>query len=198
MAGSTENGQRQLGRSWRVAAWTSAALLLLLPLVAMQFTDEVNWTMADFAFAGALIVGTGLTFELATRMTGSNAYRAAAGVALAAAFLLVWINAAVGIIGSEDNPANLMYGGVLAIAVIGALIARFKPDGMARALFATALAQALVGVIALAARFGSTAPSFPEAIVFLTGFFAALWLISAWLFHKAARQQTSAADRRFR
>jgi hypothetical protein len=102
-----------------------------------------NWTETDFAFAGALIVGTGVTFELAARMTNNNAYRAAVGVALAAAFLLIWINAAVGIIGSEDNPANLMYGGVLAVGTIGAVIARFEPDGMARALFVIALAQAL-------------------------------------------------------
>jgi hypothetical protein len=63
---------------------------------------------------------------------------------------------------------------------------------MARALVAMALAQGLVGVIALTAGFGSTAPSFPEAIVFLTGFFVALWLGSAWLFRKAALQQAPA------
>jgi phosphoglycerol transferase MdoB-like AlkP superfamily enzyme len=85
-----------------------------------------------------------------------------------------------------------MYGGVLAVAIIGAFIARFRAHGMARALAATALAQALVGVIALAAGFGSTAPSFPEAILFLTGFFVGLWLISAWLFRRAARERTHA------
>ena len=63
---------------------------------------------------------------------------------------------------------------------------------MTRALAATELAQALVGAIALAAGLGATAPSFPEAIVFLTGFFAGLWLISAWLFRKAARERTTA------
>ncbi len=51
------------------------------------------------------------------------AYRFAVGVALAAAFLLVWMNLAVGLIGSEDNPANLMYFGVLAVGFIGAIIA---------------------------------------------------------------------------
>ena len=125
-------------------------------------------------------------------MTGNIAYRAAVGVAVAAAFILVWMNLAVGIIGTEDNPANLMYGGVLAVGIIGAVIARFQPDGMARALVATALAQALVAVIALIAGLGSTGPSWPWSIVILTGFFAALWLISAWLFRKAAREQTPA------
>ena len=77
-------------------------------------------------------------------------------------------------------------------AIIGAVIARFQPHGMARALVATALAQALVAVIALIAGLGSTGANWPRVIVVLTGFFAALWLGSAWLFRKAAREQTSA------
>jgi hypothetical protein len=81
-------------------------------------------------------------------MLARNAYRSIVGVALAAAFLLVWVNLAVGIIGTEDYLANVMYVGVLAVGIIGAIIARFRPHGMARALFATALAQALVAVIA--------------------------------------------------
>jgi len=56
MAGNTENGGGRRGSRWRIAAWAAAALLLLLPLVAMQFTDEVVWDVADFAFAGALLV----------------------------------------------------------------------------------------------------------------------------------------------
>ncbi len=186
MAGNTENGGGRRGSRWRIAAWSAAALLLLLPLFAMQVTDQVVWDVADFAFFGALLVGAGVTYELAARMTGNTAYRAAAGVALAAAFLLVWVNGAVGIIGSEDNDANLMYGGVLAVGIIGAIIARFQPDGMARALFATALAQALVAVIALLAGLGSPW-SGPGEILILNGFFVALFVGSAWLFRKAAR-----------
>ena len=88
-------------------------------------------------------------------MTTSNtAYRSAVGVALAAAFILVWLSLGVGIIGADGDPANLMYFGVLAVGIIGAVIARFQPHGMARALVATALAQALVAVIALIARVG--------------------------------------------
>jgi hypothetical protein len=117
----------------------------------MQFTDGVNWDVADFVIAGALLVGVGVPYELAVRKTGDTAYRAAVGVALAAAFLLVWVNGAVGIIGSEDNPANLVYYGVLAVGLIGAFVARFRPGGMARALAVTALAQASVAVVALVA-----------------------------------------------
>lgn len=104
MAGRSETGGGQRGSVWRISAWIIAALVLFLPLVAMQFTDEVNWDVTDFAFAGGLIVATGVTFELTARMTNNKAYRAAVGVALAAAFSLVWINAAVGIIGSRTIP----------------------------------------------------------------------------------------------
>ncbi len=186
MAGNTENGGGRRWSRWRIAAWTVAALILLLPLVAMQFTDEVNWEVADFAFAAALLVGVGVPYELAVRKTGNAAYRAAVGVALAAVFLLIWVNGAVGIIGSEDNDANLMYFGVLAIGVIGAFIARFRPRGMARALFATALAQASVATVALIAGWGSPS-SGPLEIVALNGFFVALFVGSALLFREAAR-----------
>lgn len=186
MAGSTGNlGGRRWNR-WRIAGWGAAALILLLPLAAMQLTDEVSWGVEDFAFAAALLGGVGAAFELTVRKTGDAAYRAAVGVALAAAFILLWANAAVGIIGSEDNAANLMVFGVLAVGVVGVLVARFRPRGMARALLATALAQASVAAIALAAGLGSPG-SGPLEIVALNGFFVALFVGSALLFQRAAR-----------
>jgi hypothetical protein len=176
----------------RVALAT--AFILLLPLLAMQFTDEVVWDLADFVFAGALVFGTGLTYVLVARKAGNIAYRFAVGVALAAAFLLVWVVGAVGIIGTEDDNANLMYVGVLVVGIIGAIIARFRPHGMARALFATALAQALVAVIAVIVLiFGLGLPwSGPVEILALNGFFVALFVGSALLFRYAAREQTPA------
>lgn len=172
----------------------ATALILLVPLLAMQFTGEVAWSVADFAFAGALIFGTGLAYALVplvARKTGNTAYRAAVGVALAAAFLLVWTVGAVGVIGSEDDPANLMYVGVLAVGVIGASTARFRPGGTARALFATALAQAFVAVIALAFGLGSPG-SGPLEILALNGFFVGLFVGSGLLFRYAGREQTPA------
>lgn len=176
MAHGTEDG----GSRWRIAAWGTGAALVLLPLAAMPITEEVNWDLADFIFAGALVTGVGLAFELAVRVSDSKAYRAAVAFALGAAFLLIWANAAVGIIGSEDNPANQMYFGVLAVGLVGALIARFRPAGMAVALVAMAIGQVLIAVIALVAGLGFTGP--------ITLFFAALWLTSAWLFRKAAEE----------
>jgi hypothetical protein len=187
MTESAETAGRPRGSRWRLVPWAIAAVLLLLPLVAMQFTDDVDWDETDFIVMGALLFGACGAFELAARMTGNTAYRAAVGVAVVGAFLLIWINLAVGIIGSEDNPANLMYFGLLALGLAGAVIARFRPAGMARALAAMALAQVLIAVITLAAGLGSDGANWPRVILVLNGFFAALWLASAGLFRKAAR-----------
>ena len=173
----------------RVAIAT--AVILMVPLVAMQFTDEVAWGPGDFIVMGAVLFGTGLSYELVAGKSGNIAYRAAVGLGLAAAFLLVWLNLAVGVIGSSGNSANLMYMGVLGVGIIGAILARFQPHGMARALLATAFAQGLVAVIALVFRLGSPG-SGPLQIVALNGFFVALFVGSAWLFRRAAPQQIPA------
>lgn len=149
----------------------------------------MNWDFVDFAVFIALVAGVGVTYTLALRKTENTAFRSAVGVAIAAAFILIWVNGAVGVIGNEGNDANMMYIGVLAVALIGATIARFRSHGMARALYATAFAQALVAVIALLASLGSAGPIWPWDILIMTGFFASLWLTSAWLFQKAAREQ---------
>lgn len=73
------------------------AVILSLPLIAMRFTNEVVWDLADFVVAGALLAGAGLTFELIVRNMSSLPYRVAGGVAVAAVVLLVWIELAVGI-----------------------------------------------------------------------------------------------------
>jgi len=164
----------------------ATAFILLIPLLAAP-----AWSLADFVVAGALIFGTGLTYVLVARKAGNIAYRAAVGVALAAALLLVWINLAVGVIGTEDELANLMYVGVHFVGIVGAIVARFRPDGMARALLATALAQALVAVVALIAGLGHPA-SPPLEILGVSGFFVALFVGSALLFRHAGRERRAA------
>lgn len=115
----------------------------------------------------------------------STAYRSAISVALAAAFILVWLSLGVGIIGRDGDPANLMYFGVLGIGIIGSLIARFQPRGMSLALFATAIAQTSVAAIALFAGLGYPW-SGPLELMVLNGVFVALFVGSAWLFRRAA------------
>jgi hypothetical protein len=152
----------------------------------------VDWSTFDFVIFGAMLLTVAVIITITLRVSKNAAYRSAVGVAVAAAFLLVWINGAVGIIGSENNDANMMFFGVLAVGIIGGLIARFRPKGMARAMYATACAQATVGVIALVANLGPGGHSWPWDVIVLTGFFTALWLASAWLFRIAARRQHAA------
>lgn len=155
----------------------ATAFILLLPLLAMQFTDEVVWNLTDFAVAGTLLIGTGLVYALVARKGSTVAYRVAVGIVVAASLLLVWMDLAVGT--EDDNSGGLIYLGVLVLG-IGAIIARFRPQGMARALFATALAQALVAVIAMIAW-----EQYFELLI-LNGFFIVLWVGSALLFRRAS------------
>lgn len=178
-------GGNRLWRRMRWVLWGGAALLLMLPLVAMQFTSEVNWTPFDFIVMGAMLGLACAAFELAVRMARSNLYLIAAGVAIAAAFLMIWINLAVGIIGNERNPDNLMFVGVLAIGLIAVAFSRLKSLGMARAMETTAIAQAVVSVIAVII---GERDSFLLIVIFVV-----MWLISAQLFRRAARRETQAA-----
>ena len=78
----------------------TVALLLLIPFIAMQFTDEVKWSLFDFVVAGALLLGTGLLCELVIRKVNKIEYRIVLCGALLVALLLIWLELAVGIFGT--------------------------------------------------------------------------------------------------
>lgn len=174
----TVGGER--GNRLRVLIWGIAAFALLAPWFAMQFTSEVAWDRADFVVWGAMLLVACGAYEFAARLSGDKTYRLAVGIVLLGTFLLIWTNLAVGIIGNEENPANLMFYVPPAVALAGALIAQFKAPGMARAMVAAAVAQASAAVFALLAGWGQT--------FVLTGFFMLVWLLSAHLFRKAGRE----------
>jgi hypothetical protein len=175
------------GIPWRLLGWGTAGALLLLPLVAMQFTREVNWTVGDFLFAAMMFGLVGVTLELAVRASTNLGYRAGVAVAVMTTFLLVWINGAVGIIGNEDNPLNLMFFGVIALALAGSIVARFRAAGMVWAMAAAGAAQAAIGVVVFAFNIASTEPPGAVGLLLLIEFFAGAWFLSAWLFRQAAR-----------
>ena len=119
---------------------------------------------------------------------GTTAYRLGAAVALFAAALQVWMNLAVGIVGSEDNPVNMAFYLVVVTAGACAFTARLRADGMARAMLAVAGVQALLAaVIATAPSTMRDDPKGPLGVLVLSAGFAALWLLSAALFHRSAR-----------
>ncbi len=172
----------------RLIVWAVViSLILMVSLVAMQFTDEIDWNLFDFVVMGTVLIGIGIAYELVARKSTKTVYRVAFGIGLTGAFLLFWVNGAVGIIGNEGQDANLLYGAVFVVGFIGSLIARFKPHGMSRTLFAAALVQMLVPVIALIIwppPNTSWAPSI-LGVFLLSAFFAYLFVVSAMLFRRA-------------
>ncbi|MCU0404881.1 MAG: hypothetical protein MUE99_10080 [Chitinophagaceae bacterium] len=77
-----------------------AALILSIPFFAIQFTNEVNWSLFDFAIAGILLFGTGLTIELVLRKVKKMKYRIMVSLGILIILFIVWAELAVGIFGS--------------------------------------------------------------------------------------------------
>ena len=184
--GKTMTARAEITGVWnalRILGWVAVAALLMLPLIAMRFTTDVNWTASDFVAAGIMLGGAGLGTEFLVRRSCSHAYRIGATVAVLGALLTVWVNLAVGMIGDEDNPYNLLFFGVIVTALLGMILARFKAAGMAGAMLVAGIAQATVAAFGIPAdRLGGV----------LSMGFAGPWLLATALFWYAAREQASA------
>tara|TARA_R110001583_G_scaffold77046_1_gene210153 strand:- start:5679 stop:5963 length:285 start_codon:yes stop_codon:yes gene_type:complete len=81
----------------------TSVIILFGPLIAMQFTEEVNWTLSDFIIAGILLIGTGLICEFTLRKIKKTKYRITIILAIFVVLLLIWAELAVGIFGSPFN-----------------------------------------------------------------------------------------------
>ena len=77
-----------------------AELVLLVPLIAMQFSDEWDWKVTDFIIIGILLAGVGFAYQLIVNGVKNNSKQAVAGIVLAALMILLWVEMAVGIFGS--------------------------------------------------------------------------------------------------
>jgi hypothetical protein len=184
MTMTTVERDGRLGRWLRLLAWGGAAVAWLVPVAAKLLVD-LPWTTFDFVIWGVMLVVAAGVCEIGLRLSGSLAYRAGVVVAAGTSFLIVWSNLAVGIIGNENNPLNQIFFGVIAIALVGALLARFRARGMALAMLVTAIAQFGTAFVALA----------HEHIVFaIVGVFSLGWLLAAWLFREAARGEAISAS----
>lgn len=160
----------------RILGWGGLAALLAAPLVAMQVTDEVAWSPFDFIAAAALIALVGAGMEIAVRGGQGAPYRAAAAVALIGSAAMIWATLAVGIIGAESDPANLVFPAIPALGLAIALLGGFGAVNLARATGVMALTQLAAG-----AAFGASWSDMPP----FTLAFAALWIIATALFRRA-------------
>jgi uncharacterized membrane protein YfcA len=75
-------------------------LILLIPLIGMQFTDAIQWGPVDFLVAAILIFGAGIALDLIIRKVRKTQYRVLISVALILVVLLIWAELAVGIFGT--------------------------------------------------------------------------------------------------
>lgn len=170
----------------RLIVWTIILVLVLTIFIAMQFTSEVQWNEV-IAYIVILLIAGGVYELWHWLKTRDKIYRIAFGVGLTGMFLLGWVSGAVGIIGSENNSVNLMYWSVPVVGLIGSLISRFNPHGMALTLFAVALVQFSVPVVALII---SPEVSWGNAgvigVFIVNSIFVALFVVSALLFRRAS------------
>lgn len=166
--------------------------LLMIPFVAMQFSTEVDWSIGDFIIAGFLLFGTGFTYVLLTTKVNNGRYKAGIAVGLFAGLFLIWANLAVGIIGSEDNPVNTIYFGVIGIGIVGAVISRFKSRGLSLTMFVISLVLFLIAIIVLLYASTQNADFTIRKIMTYSGahgLFIMLFFISGVLFRQAAQDE---------
>ncbi len=144
----------------------------------------------EFAILAAILGAIGFLCAIVWRKFPSKSYRAGVAIALGGAFLLFWINAAVGIVGDTNNDANMLYVGVIGLGVVGTAIARLRPNGMALTLVAMAVAMIAIAGYAMISNTATSGPIWPRDVIGATAFFAALFLVSAWMFRKSERELT--------
>lgn len=129
--------------------------------------------------------------ERAAIYVSMMAHRIAIASAIGSTLLLIWVNLAVGLIGSGGHAGNLMYAGVVAIAIISTILSRFKPKGMQYAMFAVVGSLALLTAIAFMANMHHYPGSSSAEILGVNAFFATLFAISGLLFRYVALEESS-------
>lgn len=162
-----------------------AASVLLIPLVIMLFSTEMNWSVLDYIIVWLLLFSSGLTYRLVTKKKRSISYKAAIVLAVLTGLFMMWVNLGVGIFGSGPNPVNLSYAVVLTIGLFGSIIARFKPRGMALTLYIMAFANTLLTVFAIIYNNYVPTEEHVMQIVVINFFFIVMWTASGLLFRNA-------------
>lgn len=166
-------------RGW---VWAAASAVLLLPAMAMQFTDEVNWSAADFMAAALLLAVPCAIWHAVTRCSGNRWYRAGVAMAALAGLFVSWVNLAVGIVGEPDNRANLWFFAVLLIGVLMTTAGRFRAIALCWAMQCMAIAQALLGVYLWLGHSATGALGLCVALM-------VWWWLASRLFARATRSQ---------
>lgn len=171
-------------RDFLIVAFFPLAVLLI-PLVAMQFTREVNWTLSDFVIMWVVLsIPTFLFRLLVTRKGIGLAYKLGAALSVVAGFLITWVNLAVQIIG-DDNPGNVFYFLIILGGMIGVGASRLQPAGLSKVAFSMAGALLIVPVIAVQLWPADFNPGFARVFLLNLGF-VLMFATAGLLFRHAA------------
>ena len=158
--------------------------LLLVPLVASRLVPDWNWNPGAFVFVYLLFFATGMAYALIASRMETWSYKAGVAVALVTAFALAWSNMVQ--VADSGHPENLVYYVVLVIGLVGASLARLRPQGLSRTLFAMAATLALIAV-----ALPSGAPhDLARNMAFGHALSVALFTTSALLFRHATLTQS--------
>ena len=179
----TETRKPQIANGWRIAGWGSALALLLLPALAMQFSDDVQWTGFDFVVAAIILGVTGIAAEIGVRMARNWPHLIGYALATFAGFFTVWSNLAVGIIGAEGEPVNMGFFVMILLGAIAAFATRLRPMALAHITGVIAVGQIVQGLVATQVMPGHLVEWGILAL------FAALWLAASLFFRRAAGLQ---------
>lgn len=181
---------------YRPLMWGILSLPIIGSAIAMQFEGSgVEWTPGDFMAATVLLGGAGLAVEGLMRVPGKAPYRLAAVLAVFGLLFLVWANLAVGIVGSENDPFNSLYFLAVPLVVLGAILARLKPRGMALTMAAAAAIPVLLAIAALLLGKQHQPLDSVREILVANGLFATIFTASALLFRQAAKREGATAGR---
>jgi hypothetical protein len=173
----------QLGKTMlRVAL--GALAVLMVPLVASQVVEGWHWSAGSFVFVYVLFFATGMAYALIARKMGAWSYKAGVGVALVAGFALGWSNMVQ--VADSGHPENLVYYSVLAVGVVGALLARLQARGLARTLFVMAATLALIAVILPS----GAPPDMARRMAIGHGVYVVLFIASGLMFRHASLAQS--------
>lgn len=177
-------------KPWRVAAWSMAGALMLVPITVQLTHGHFGWSIGDFVGAAIILLLGSAIFDLAARRSPNFAYLAGTAAALAATFGLFVVNGAVGLVGSEDEAHNAYFFAALLVATFGSILAGGRPEPMAKVMLAAAGTHIAVSTVLLIDANGVTDGD-PQMEVVGLGIFAFLWLASAWSFRRASERKSS-------
>ena len=176
---------RPAGARWRIAAWAGAAALVVVPVLAWRAYQPFAFEPGHGIMAALVTLVSGLAYEIAVRLPARRTLAGGLALNLLGILTTVWFNGAVGIIGSEDDPANRMFLVPIGIALAGLAVASYRPGVAALVLVMATFGQLGTFFHALAAGYGFIGP--------ITVFFCAIWLAASFLYRRAERHRARSA-----